>query len=439
MSRLLVLVFALVPTLAIAQKPSREQKVLDDRKKVESEGFWIYNDLSKGIAEAKKTGKPILVVLRCIPCEECVKLDDDLVNQDPEIRPLLDKFVCVRVVGTNGLDLSQFQFDTDQSFAAFMPNADGTVYGRFGTRSHRTNWVGDVSLPGLANALRGGLELHAGYPKNKSALDGKKGKAPEFPRPELFPTLKDKYTSKLDYQGNVVRSCIHCHQIGDARREFYRSQKKAIPESLLFPFPHPKSLGLILDPKERAKVSEVVAGSLAETAGLRVGDAITAMDGQPPLSIADVQWVLENVSPDGGAVKLAVRRGTGTEGLTLSLPKGWRRAGDISWRASTWGLRRMATGGMLLEELTDEERAKLRVEGMALRAKHVGQFGAHAAAKNAGFRAGDIITAFDGNSTFRNESQLIAHGMTAKKPGDKVEIQFLRDGKKMTLSIPMQD
>src|SRR5438445_4576850 len=91
-----------------AQPQAREEKVRADRQKVEAEGFWIYNDLPRGFAEARKTGKPLLAVLRCIPCEECVKLDDDLVNQDRRVRPLLDRFVCVRVVSTNGLDLSLF-------------------------------------------------------------------------------------------------------------------------------------------------------------------------------------------------------------------------------------------------------------------------------------------------------------------------------------------
>jgi serine protease Do len=439
MSRLLVLAVLLIPSLAFAQKPSREQKVLDDRKKVEAEGFWIYNDLAKAKAEAAKSGKPIVVVLRCLPCEECVKLDDDLVNTDPEIRPLLEKFVCVRIVGTNGLDLAQFQFDTDQSFAVFFLNADGTVYGRFGTRSHRTNWVGDVSLPGLANALRGAIDLHGDYPKNKAALAGKKGKALEFARPELFPTLKDKYTSKLDYEGNVVRSCIHCHQIGDARREFYRHRKEAIPESLVYPYPHPKSIGLILDPKERAKVSEVSVGSIAETAGFQAGDTITAMSGQPLLSIADVQWVLETISPEGAAVTVNVKRGAKSEMLVLNLPKDWRRAGDISWRASSWGLRRMATGGMLLEELPVEDRAKLKIDDFALRAKHVGEYGAHAAAKNAGFRKGDIITSWDGSKNFHGESEILAHGVMARKPGDKIAVEILRDGKVMKLNVPMQE
>ena len=66
---------------ASAFSQTRDELVRGDREKVEAEGFWIYNDLNRAFAEADKTGKPILVVLRCIPCHECVKLDDDLVDQ----------------------------------------------------------------------------------------------------------------------------------------------------------------------------------------------------------------------------------------------------------------------------------------------------------------------------------------------------------------------
>ena len=30
-------------------------------------GAWIYDDLAAGIAEAARTGKPLFVVLRCVP------------------------------------------------------------------------------------------------------------------------------------------------------------------------------------------------------------------------------------------------------------------------------------------------------------------------------------------------------------------------------------
>lgn len=439
MSRLTLPVLLLLAAGAAAQpKLTREEKVQADRKKVEAEGFWIYNDLPKGFAEAKKSGKPLLVVLRCIPCEECVKLDDDLVNQDPVIRPLLDKFVCVRVVSTNGLDLSLFQYDTDQSFAAFCLNADGTVYGRFGTRSHRTNWVGDVSLPGLAKALQSALDLHAGYPKNKESLAGKRGPAPEFPTPEKYPTLSGKYGPKLAETGNVVQSCIHCHQIGDAQRDYYRRKKDPIPETVLFPYPHPKSIGLVLDPKEAALVSKVEPGSPADKAKIESGDAITSLGGQPLLSVADVQWVLHNVPAEGGKMVAEVRRGGKSFGLTLTLPAGWRRAGDLSWRATSWGLRRMATGGLLLEDLPAGDRGGLK-DGMALRVKHVGQFGPHAAAKAAGFQVGDVLVEFDGKSDLNRETDVLAHGVTARKSGDKVQVVVLRAGKSMTLTLPMQE
>jgi serine protease Do len=435
------LMVALTPAVLWAQTNPREVKVRADKAKVESEGFWIYNDLARGLAEAQKTGKPLLVVLRCIPCEECVKLDDDLVDKDPVVRPLLEKFVCVRIVGTNGLDLSTFQFDTDQSFCAFMLNADKTIYGRFGTRSHHSEWVGDVSVKGLAKALEGALDLHENYPANKAALAAKRGPAPRFASPEQYPSLREKFTSALNYEGNVVQSCIHCHQIGDAERQFFRSRGEPLPESVLFPYPHPKSIGLILDPTERAKVTEVVPGSWAEQAGFKAGDHIRKLSGQPLLSMADVQWVLHQTSPDGGELKADIQRGEAAQQLTLNLPSGWRRAGDIGWRVSSWGLRRMSLGGLSLEDLPAEERAKLKIADgqMALRAKGVGQYGPHAAAKNAGFQKGDVLVSFDGRRDFPSEATVFQYAMTEKKPGDKVRVEVLRGGQRKEFTLPMQE
>ena len=40
-----------------------------------------------------------------------------------------------------------------------------------------------------------------------------------------------------------------------------------------------------------ARVKAVAAGSIAEKAGLRPGDDIVNLDGQPLISIADVSWL----------------------------------------------------------------------------------------------------------------------------------------------------
>jgi hypothetical protein len=423
-----------------ARSQTRDEMVREDQRKVTEDGFWIYNDLDEAFRQAKETGMPILVVLRCIPCHECVKLDDDLVDKDPVIRPLLDQFVCVRQVSTNGLDLELFQYDTDQSFAVFMLSADRTIYGRFGTRSHRTEWLGDVSLPGLAKSLQGALDLHKGYPGNRELLVGKTGGKPEVATPEQYPLLKEKYTDTLNYKGDVAKSCIHCHQIGEAQRAYYWAANKPIPEKIVFPYPHPKSLGLIIDSKEMATVKSVTEDSIAQRTGLRAGDRIVSFAGQPPLSIADVQWVLHQTDPRGAEIPIVVDRDGQAVALKMKLEKGWRQVGDLSWRVTSWSYSRMVTGGFRAETLDDEARKKLDLDehSMALLIKSVGKYGAHAAAMKAGVRKGDLLVSYDGRKDLTSETELFNYALKNRSPGDKIDLTIMRDGKEHKFQLPIQ-
>jgi S1-C subfamily serine protease len=92
----------------------------------------------------------------------------------------------------------------------------------------------------------------------------------------------------------------------------------------------------------------------------------------------------------------------------------------------------MATGGMKLEDSPAGG-------GMALRVQHVGQYGPHAAAKQAGFRAGDVLVEFDGKTDLRRETDVLAYGVTQRKPGDQVAVVVLREGKRVRLTLPMQE
>ena len=440
--QILVFICFLLTGLSYAEAQTREQKVREDKKRVEASGYWHYNDLEKGIKQAAAENKPLMVVLRCLPCEECVKLDDELVESDPRVKPLLDQFVQVRIVGTNGLDLSLFQFDYDQSFAVFFLNANKTIYSRYGTRSHRTNWSDDVSVEGLGKAMEGVLELHKQFPSNRDLLKAKTGLKPLFSTPEQFPLLKDKYSSRIEYEGKVVQSCIHCHQIGDAiRQETRRNMKNGFPDEVLFPYPHPKTLGIIIDPSSSGIIKEIVPFSLADKAGFKKSDKIFRMNSQPILSIADVQWVLNSISGRGGKVEFILGRGKENIALSMELENGWRVQEDISWRVSTWGLRRMVLGGMVLENIPQEEKVKLagQKNETQLRVKHVGQFGPHAAAKNAGFQQGDFVLSFDGKSDFRNESELIRYALQNKKVGDRVTVKVIRNLKLLDLQLPIQE
>jgi hypothetical protein len=419
-------------------KEDRETIVRNDRERVLATGYWIYNDLDAAYEQARQTGKPILVVLRCLPCEECVKLDDDLVESDPELKRLLDQYIRVRVVGTNGLDLNVFQYDTDQSFAVFMLNADKTVYGRFGTRSHRTEWLGDVSLEGMAAALRESLKLHEAYPANREALAGKTGDPLEFASPEKYPALADR-PDHLDYSGQVAESCIHCHQIGEARRDYYWQKGQSIPEEVLHPYPHPKSIGLVLDARFPARVKSVVEGSAAAKAGFQVGDDLLSVQSQPLVSMADVQWALHQIPAEGAEVKVETKRAEQTQTLTLSLPDGWRRWDDPAWRVSSWMMRRIAGGGMRLLPLDESEREKLNLRSpMALRVANVGKYGLHGTARKAGVRVDDILIEYDGKSDLLREADVFDHVNEQHRPGDRVTMKFLRDGHPRTVEIPIQ-
>ena len=440
MIRVAIVVSALVAMpIGTAWGQDRETKVRNDKKSVLEAGHWIYNDLPAGLAQAKRTGKPLAVVFRCVPCHACAQLDAQVVSRDPAVRGLLDQFVCVRIVHANGMDLSLFDFDYDQSFAAFLMNADKTIYGRYGTRSHQTESKDDVSVEGFAATLRGALELHRRHPADQNVLAGKRGGPAEYAAPELYPSLRGRYGAKLDYIGKVTKSCIHCHQLGEAKRLVFRSVGKPIPDKVLYPWPLPSVVGLTMDPKAKAKVSAVEKGSSAEGDGYRAGDEIVSLEGQPLLSIADFQWLLQNAG-ETATLQAKVRRAGKLLNLPLSLESGWRRRGDISWRATSWDLRRMATGGILLEDLSDDGRqeAGLSASGLALLAKHVGQYGAHAVAKEAGFLKGDILVSFDGLDDRMTESEVLAHIVRERMPGKTIPVTVVRQGKRLEMKLPLQ-
>ncbi len=57
------LLLCLTFSVALAQRRGD----LDEDRKLAESNEWIYNDFDKALAEAKKSGKPILVVIRCPP------------------------------------------------------------------------------------------------------------------------------------------------------------------------------------------------------------------------------------------------------------------------------------------------------------------------------------------------------------------------------------
>ena len=100
----------------------------------------------------------------------------------------------------------------------------------------------------------------------------------------------------------------------------------------------------------------------------------------------------------------------------------------------------MVSGGMSLQpaDQATREPLQLAADQMALLVKRVGQYGPHAAAKRAGFRAGDVILSVDGQTDLMTETQWFQYGTRETKPGEKLVVQVIRDGQRKTLHLPMQ-
>ncbi|MBL9144269.1 MAG: PDZ domain-containing protein [Verrucomicrobiaceae bacterium] len=406
----------------------REGAVRQDKAKLESSDRWNYNDVDGAFAEAKKSGKPVMLVLRCVPCLACMGLDTGVLTEGEAMKTMLDQFVCVRLINANAIDLTKFQFDYDLSYGVIFLNADGTTYGRYGSWKHQKNSQ-ESATEGLTKAMKAALELHRGYPANKAALAGKQPGDTPFKKPVEIPELAQRYTPALDWEGKVVASCVHCHMIGSALQSWHRQQRKPMPENLIYPFPEPETVGLTLASEEIAKVVSVAPDSIAAKAGVQVGDEISSFAGQPLVSIADVSYALHHTA-NVATVDCVLKRAGSEVKVTLTLPQGWRRKSQVTERATIWPERGMVLGGMRLEAAEGQ--------GMGFKVKGVGKYGIHAAAMKAGIKEGDVVISIDGLNSPISEGELIGHLMQTREVGDKVKIVVRRGEEQKEFMLPMQ-
>ncbi len=358
---------------------------------------------------------------------------------EEELKEWMDQFVRVRLIQCNSVDLNLFHFDYDLTFAAFFLNADKTIYGRYGTRSSQKEAERDISIEGFAKAMQKVLKLHRQYPKNANTLAGKTAPFSEFKIPQDYPQLEGRFQPWLDFEGEVAASCIHCHMVGEAERRFRRTQNSAISDKTIYPWPMPDVLGLALDPKEIATIKSVEPDSVADRSGFKQGDQISTLNQQSIVSIADVQWVMHQ-SKEPSSIQAEIIRNGKTLNLSLPLEPGWRRASDIGWRTTSWDLRRMASGGLKMRNLSTNELKTngLKPNQLALLVEHVGQYGDHAVAKRAGFLKGDIVVGFDGMNHYMRETEIFAHVLRKRPPGSQVEWEILRNGSPMKLKFKLQ-
>jgi hypothetical protein len=367
----------------------------------------------------------------------CRALDDQLaVPTDRELSETLERFVCVRVVQMWSVDLDLFQFDYAMTWSAFFMNADGTIYGRYGSRSaNGKDSARDISVPGFKAALNCALDLHARYAEDAGAvrplIAGKQPQRREvWKKAEDIPSLEARNLAKPFVSGrNQHMSCIHCHMIPNHELLSLREKSKPVEARKLWPYPMPDAVGMHMDPEAMATVERVLESSPAAAAGVRAGDEIARFEGQAVLSTADIQWVL-NTAPDAGELALEVRRDGKAHTLTLALPPDWRLGID-DWRLTNKMV--MLGLGFNGETLPEAEARQLGLEKGAL------AFGVASVRKKLidpeDLRPKDVIVEIDGKRDPMTLAQLTAYVLREKRPGSTLRIVRRRGGSDRKVEI----
>ena len=188
-------------------------------------------------------------------------------------------------------------------------------------------------------------------------------------------------------------------------------------------------MGLSLDRKAGDRVIAVTARSAAEITGLRAGDRLRRLNGQPVASYADVRYALES-APKQGRVPVSWRRGARDMQGMIALSPGWRRS-DLSWRASMWGLG--PTPAVYGDDLSAAERRRLGLSTEQLAFRQGGIVTAQA--RGAGIREGDLIVGFNGGSPAPTVHALNVYVQLHHRVGERVTFTVLRDGKKVELEM----
>jgi serine protease Do len=404
-------------------------------KHAEGTDLWIYNDLAKAMTAARISNKPIFVTFRCVPCKACSGFDAEVAKGNEGVHELArQKFISVRQVEMKGVDLNLFQFDHDLNWAAMFINADGTVYARYGTQSAEGPDAYN-SLASLEKTMQRVLQLHKDYPKNKSVLAAKRGADRPYRTALEMPGLINK--EKL--AGPTARNnCIHCHNIHDAQqRQWYSDGTFSIDK--LYRFPLPENVGLHIVRDDGRRVERVDAGSPADAAGLKPGDDITHVNGQAITSIADIQWVLQNLPNEDAKLTVTAARDGQSAAHTLTLAKGWKKI-DFSWRGSMWSLK--PNPGFWAPAL-DENQVKslgLPADVKPLRVQFInGNRPEGRAAREAGLHEGDVIIALAGKPIDMTPKQFHLRVRLDYKVGDKLPLTVLRGGQKKEVVIKLTE
>jgi S1-C subfamily serine protease len=295
----------------------------------------------------------------------------------------------------------------------FFLNAEGKVYARYGGRDAKDP-DNRQSLEGLHYTMASVLDMHG---RAEKAFAPRRAEATKF---------------VWQIKGARGRGCMHCHQVREAlNRELKRTGKWQREQ--VWRYPLPDNLGLVLEVDRGNVVKRVEPDSPAARAGLKPGDLLQRLGGVPIHSLGDAQFALDR-APAKGTVPLAWSRDGAAQTTELVLPEGWRKS-DISWRPSLLHL--VPTLPLSGADLSPGEKKALGLSPQQLAFRQ--RSSVHSRARAAGIRGGDIILGFDDRALAGMDVNGFRRYVSREYlAGDRVQVNVLRDGKRLSLPLTLQ-
>ena len=336
----------------------------------------------------------------------------------PKTSPLgaqLDKYVCVRIVRMDDVDIGLFERDWNNAIYFFMLNADEQIYARYGGRDSASADT-YLNLQSMELALKKGLELHRQY----LAGELKKTERPKPRFPDQIPLLAER-----TYKSH---QCVECHLIGDY--ENIQRERDGTLDKLTYLYRSPdiKTIGIQLDVPQGLVVKKA-EGAAAE-AGMQAGDRISAWNGATVWTFGDLQYQYDKVNRRATELKIQVDRGGRPVDLTVKLPVRWWWT-DVRFRQSSVEPRPYFEDRPLSE--AEKRERGLKPDGFASQVKYVAEFAK--IVKSHELKVGDIIVAVDGvdRDEYANTAELYIK--LRKNPEVPLKLDVLRDGKRIEMPL----
>ncbi len=338
-----------------------------------------------------------------------------LSTKDSPLGKQLSQYVCVRITRMDDVNVALFDRDWNNAVYYFIMNADEQIYMRYGGRDAKSDDI-YLSLDSMEIALSKGLELHRQYQQG----DLKRTGLPKPVYPREMPLLVKRTFEQ--------HACVECHLIGDYQNLQREKDGKLDKLTHLYRSPDIKTIGIDLDVPKGLVVKE--ARGAVQTAGMKSGDRIVALDGTAVWTFGDLQYRYDKVDRKAAQVQITVERAGKPTDLAVALPVRWWWT-DLRFRQSSVEPRTYFED----RPLTDAEKQKLglKPDGFASEVRYVADFSR--TMKSHELKTGDIIFAVDGVEQDDAANSVNLFITLRKTAGDDVMLDVIRGGQRTKMPL----